>query len=224
MLDTPAFYTYKTGYIDRSMTLAPQAFLAAIDGAIQRPRGERRPEGPRRRSTSAPTTSRRRPRSTWPRSTRRCRRAVRRHGDDEPHRLALAPESARATRRVLPAALDGHGPRRRGGRLRPGDGRPDRGRLRPPRCGRIGQGRFPRALDRRADPQRGLRRGDPGLRRRCPDLPRPGGRHAARTARRRPGSGPTSRRSSARPPTPRRSSSSTSTARSGSRRWPSTRA
>jgi len=35
MLDTPAFYTYKTGYIDRSMTLAPQAFLAAIDGAIR---------------------------------------------------------------------------------------------------------------------------------------------------------------------------------------------
>lgn len=35
MLDTPAFYTYKTGYIDRSMTLAPQAFLSAIDGAIR---------------------------------------------------------------------------------------------------------------------------------------------------------------------------------------------
>ena len=35
MLETPAFYTYKTGYIDRSMTLAPQAFLAAIDGAIR---------------------------------------------------------------------------------------------------------------------------------------------------------------------------------------------
>lgn len=35
MLDTPAFYTYKTGYLDRSMTLAPQAFLAAIDGAIR---------------------------------------------------------------------------------------------------------------------------------------------------------------------------------------------
>ena len=35
MLDTPAFYTYKTGYIDRSMTLAPQAFLTAIDGAIR---------------------------------------------------------------------------------------------------------------------------------------------------------------------------------------------
>ena len=35
MLDTPAFYTYKTGYIDRGMTLAPEAFLAAIDGAIR---------------------------------------------------------------------------------------------------------------------------------------------------------------------------------------------
>ena len=35
MLDTPAFYTYKTGYLDRGMTLAPQAFLAAIDTAIK---------------------------------------------------------------------------------------------------------------------------------------------------------------------------------------------
>jgi polar amino acid transport system substrate-binding protein len=34
MLDTPAFNTFKTGYVDRALTLAPAAFLTAIDGAI----------------------------------------------------------------------------------------------------------------------------------------------------------------------------------------------
>jgi polar amino acid transport system substrate-binding protein len=33
-LDTPAYFTQKTGYVDRSLTLAPGPFLDAIDAAI----------------------------------------------------------------------------------------------------------------------------------------------------------------------------------------------
>ncbi|HLY12718.1 MAG TPA: transporter substrate-binding domain-containing protein [Candidatus Limnocylindrales bacterium] len=34
MLDQVAFYTYKTGYVDRGLTLSPAAFLDKINGAI----------------------------------------------------------------------------------------------------------------------------------------------------------------------------------------------
>jgi len=34
MLDQVAFYTYKTGYVDRGLTLSPTAFLDKINGAI----------------------------------------------------------------------------------------------------------------------------------------------------------------------------------------------
>jgi len=34
-LDTPAFFTQKTGYIDRSLTLAPAAFVERISAAVQ---------------------------------------------------------------------------------------------------------------------------------------------------------------------------------------------
>jgi len=34
-LDTPAFFTQKTGYIDRSLTLAPAAFVDRISAAVQ---------------------------------------------------------------------------------------------------------------------------------------------------------------------------------------------
>ena len=68
-----------------------------------------------------------------------------------PDRLALAPQPSGAARRVLPAALDGHGPGRRGRGVRPRDRRPDQRDLRPARRRRLGQGRRARALDRRAD-------------------------------------------------------------------------
>jgi ABC-type amino acid transport substrate-binding protein len=34
-LDTPAYFTNKTGYVDRDLTLAPGPFLAAVDKAVQ---------------------------------------------------------------------------------------------------------------------------------------------------------------------------------------------
>ena len=34
MLDQVAFYTYKTGYIDRGLTLSPTAFIDRINKAI----------------------------------------------------------------------------------------------------------------------------------------------------------------------------------------------
>ena len=34
-LETPAYFTNKTGYVDRDLTLAPGPFLAAVDKAIQ---------------------------------------------------------------------------------------------------------------------------------------------------------------------------------------------
>ena len=34
-LATPAYFTNKTGYVDRDLTLAPGPFLAAVDKAVQ---------------------------------------------------------------------------------------------------------------------------------------------------------------------------------------------
>ena len=68
--------------------------------------------------------------------------------------LAAQVRPARTARRLLPAALERHGARRRRGRLRPGDRRPDGRDLRTARCGRREQDRVAQPLARRADAER----------------------------------------------------------------------
>ena len=119
-LDTPAFFTQKTGYIDRSLTLAPAAFVDADRRGDPGPARQGQSSRSCRSSSSAPTTRPRPGSSTSRRSARRFPSGVTRVIGrlTRPFRRSLR---ARLVGSFLPA-VDGHRHRRQGGRLRPGDG------------------------------------------------------------------------------------------------------
>ena len=157
--DTPAFFTQKTGYVDRHLTLDPGAFLDRIDAAIAdlHASGKLKALSEQYFGMDYATTAGAFDLASIGQTGAlaggaRPRRERARRGRTAVRRATLDPaRPPRPAGRVLPPAVRRHGPRRRRRRLRARDGRPDERRLRAPRRGRRDQGRRARPLDRRAD-------------------------------------------------------------------------